>query len=105
MADVAGLGDGLGPIAAITPTNGDLVDLLETRIRELLERYRGARNLVEDLRTKTREGERRIGELEERIRVLDRSRGEAYQRIDAVISEIEQLELAAESSSAKGTSR
>ena len=102
---MAGLGDGLGSIAATTPTNGDLVDLLETRIRELLERYRGARNLLEDLRAKTREGERRIGELEERVRVLDRSRGEAYQRIDAVIGEIEQLELAAESSSPKRTSQ
>lgn len=77
--------------------SGDLLDLLEARTRDLVERYKRSKQTVEELRAQARERDRRLGELTERARTLERKRVEARQRVQKMIEQIERLERAGDS--------
>lgn len=72
--------------------SGDLLDLLEARTRDLVERYKRSKQTVEELRAQVRERDRRLGELTERARTLERKRVEARKRVQKMIEQIERLE-------------
>jgi DNA repair exonuclease SbcCD ATPase subunit len=95
MAEFPG---GLQAGAPSDVVSGDLLDLLEARTRDLVERYRRSKKTVEELRAQGRERDRRIGELTERVRTLERKRTEARQRVQRMIEQIERLERAGGSS-------
>ena len=72
--------------------SGDLLDLLEARTRDLVERYKRSKQTVEELRAQVRERDRRLGEPTERARTLERKRVEARKRVQKMIEQIERLE-------------
>jgi chromosome segregation ATPase len=100
MAEVPG---GLQTSATTEPVSGDLLDLLEARTRDLVDRYRQSKHTVEELRAKARERDRRLGELTERVRTLERRQVEARQRVQGMIDQIERLGQAEASAGSSGS--
>jgi cell division septum initiation protein DivIVA len=74
--------------------SGDLLNLLESRTRKLVDRYKRSQQTVEELRAQVRERDQRLGELTQRVRTLERKRVEARQRVQGIIERIERLERA-----------
>ncbi|MFQ5698517.1 MAG: hypothetical protein ACE5IL_09575 [Myxococcota bacterium] len=65
---------------------------LESSVTRLVERYRDARQTVQQLQVQVGERDRRIAELNERVYALSKTRGVALKRLEGVISAVEQLE-------------
>ena len=91
------------PGAPADVVSGDLLDLLEARTRDLIERHRRSKKTVEELRAQGRERDRRIAELTERVRTLEKKLTEARQRVQRMIEQIERLERAGRSSGSSNT--
>ena len=78
MGELAG---GLQPSTDTRPDHGDLIDLLEERLRDLVDRYQSQRRSSEELRAQAKEQDRRINELEARVKAFD-ARGDNKQHVD-----------------------
>ena len=89
---MAELGDGLQPAEGAQALSDDLVDLLEVRIRELVERHRAAGRTIEKLRAQLEDRDRRIKESSGRVDSFERTRREARERIDKLIAKITRLD-------------
>lgn len=84
---------GLQPNETAQPA-GDLVDLLEVRIGDLVERHREARRAIARLRDDLRDRDRRIHDLVQRVQKLDRARGLACERVDRILARLDRIERA-----------
>jgi septal ring factor EnvC (AmiA/AmiB activator) len=83
------VGEGLRTIVGPQLGGVDLLNLLEVRIGELVERHRAARATIEELTATLVDRDRRIRDLLERVDALDRTRLEARDRLDRLIARIE----------------
>jgi chromosome segregation ATPase len=83
------VGEGLRTIVGPQLGGADLLNLLEARIGELVERHRAARSTIEELTATLVDRDRRIRDLLERVEALDRGRLEARERLDRLIARIE----------------
>jgi chromosome segregation ATPase len=90
---------GLQPSTDARSDHGDLIDLLEERLRDLVERYQTQRGSIEELRLQAKEQDRRIGELEARVFALNNARTTAAKRLDKLVVEIDRRERNASSGS------
>ena len=89
----------LQPSTHARPDHGDLIDVLEERLRGLVDRYQSQRSSIEDLRAQAKEQDRRINELEARVYSLNGARVTATKRLDKLIAEIDRRERSAEAGS------
>jgi septal ring factor EnvC (AmiA/AmiB activator) len=80
--------------ASLHPASESLLDLLEDRLRRLVERHREARDQIAELRAQLKVRDQRIGELTEKVHARGRVRGEVERRIDALIAQLDRLERA-----------
>ena len=71
---------------------GDLLDVLEDRLRLLLGRHRVALRECDDQRRELRERDGVIAELNARIASLEKLRAEALNRVERLINEVDGLE-------------
>jgi chromosome segregation ATPase len=71
-----------------------LFDLLEDRLRRLVQRQHEAREQIAELRAQLKVRDQRIGELTEKVHAAGRIRSEVERRIDALIAEVDRLERA-----------
>ena len=71
---------------------GDLLDVLEDRLKVLLERHRVALRECDDQRRELQEQDRVIAGLNARIASLEKLRADALGRIERLIDEVERLE-------------
>lgn len=78
--------------AAAMEQREDPMSRLESSVTRLVERYRDARQTVQQLQVQVGERDRRIAELNERVYALSKTRGVALKRLEGVISAVEQLE-------------
>ena len=91
--------EGLQPSTDARPDHGDLIDLLEERLRDLVDRYQTQRRSIAELRAQAKEQDRRINELEARVYALNGARATATKRLDKLIAEIDRRERSAEAGS------
>ncbi len=82
------------PAAPPVRLEGDLIEVLATRVEALVERQRAAQVEVERLRAQLDERERRIRELERGAEAARRMRSEVGQRLDGLIANVERLQRA-----------
>ncbi len=71
---------------------GDLLDVLEDRLRLLLGRHRVALRECVDQRRELQERDGVIAELNARITLLEKLRAEALDRVERLIDEVDGLE-------------
>ncbi len=76
---------------------GDLLDVLEDRLKLLLGRYRGALRECDDQRRELQERDGVIVELNSRIASLEKLRAEALDRVERLLDEVDRLERGLES--------
>ena len=74
------------------PGEGDLLDVLEDRLKLLLGRHRVALSENDDQRRELQERDRVIIELNARIASLEKLRAEALSRVERLIDEVDRLE-------------
>ncbi len=92
---------GLEPSADVRLEHGDLIDLLEVRLRDLVERHQDQRRSLDEVRARAKEQDKRIGELEARVYALNGARAAATKRLGKLISEIERRERSTSSAPAE----
>ncbi len=90
---------GLQPSTDARPDHGSLIDVLEERLRDLVDRYRSQRRSIVAFRAQAKEQDRRINELEARVYSLNGARAMATKRLDKLIAEIDRRERSAEARS------
>lgn len=78
--------------ASARPASESLIDLLEDRLRRLVQRHRDSREQIAELRAQLKVRDQRIGELTEKVHAAGRVRGEVERRIDALIVQLDRLE-------------
>ncbi len=71
---------------------GDLLDVLEERLKLLVGRYRVALSECDDQRRLMSERDRMITELSARVASLEKLRAEALARVERLIDEVDRLE-------------
>ncbi len=96
MGELAG---GVQPSTDGGPDHGDLIDVLEERLRDLVDRYQSQRRSIVEIRAQAKEQDRRINELEARVYALNGARATATKRLDKLIAEIDRRERSAKAGS------
>lgn len=71
---------------------GDLLDVLEDRLKLLLGRHRAALRECDDQRRELQGRDRVIAELKTRIASLEKLRAAALDRVERLIDEVDRLE-------------
>ncbi|MEE9281693.1 MAG: hypothetical protein V3V67_16090 [Myxococcota bacterium] len=71
---------------------GDLLDVLEERLKLLVGRHRVALSECDDQRRLVSERERMITELSARVASLEKLRAEALARVERLIDDVDRLE-------------
>ena len=71
---------------------GDLLDVLEERLKLLVGRHRVALGECDDQRRLVSERDRMISELSARVASLEKLRAEALARVERLIDEVDRLE-------------
>ncbi len=74
------------------PGEGDLLDVLEDRLKLLLGRHRASLRECDDQRRELQERDGVIAELNARIASLEKLRAEAVDRVERLIDEVDRLE-------------
>ncbi len=82
----------LQPSVDARPDHGSLIDQLEERLRDLVDRYQSQRRSIGELRAQGKEQDRRISELEARVYALNGARTTARKRLDKLIAEMDRRE-------------
>jgi uncharacterized protein Yka (UPF0111/DUF47 family) len=75
-----------------SPGEGDLLDVLEERLKLLVGRHRVALSESDDQRRQVAGRDRTIAELNARIASLEKLRAEAVGRVERLIDEVDRLE-------------
>ena len=75
-----------------SPGEGDLLDVLEGRLKLLVGRHRVALSESDDQRRQVAGRDRTIAELNARIASLEKLRAEAVGRVERLIDEVDRLE-------------
>ncbi len=73
------------------PGEGDLLDVLEDRLKLLLGRHRAALRESDDQRRELQVRDRVIAELNARIASLEKLRAEALGKVERLIDEVDRL--------------
>ncbi len=90
---------GLQPSTDARPDHGSLIDVLEERLRDLVDRYQGQRRSIAEFRAQAKEQDRRINDLEARVYALNGARATATKKLDKLIAAIDRQERSAEAGS------
>ncbi len=75
-----------------SPGEGDLLDVLEERLKLLVGRHGVALSESDHQRRQVAERDRTIAELKTRIATLEKLRAEAVGRVERLIDEVDRLE-------------